>query len=266
LLLVSDLDGTLIAPIPVAEEVLDALGRFRRLIGSRSDLMLAYATGRDYDLALEGIRAFDLPMPDAILTDVGTRFLHRFPGTERYEEDQAYADRLRTVFDTGERAHVESLLGSISGVELQEATRQGTFKVSFDVDPGIDDEAVLAQVASALSQRRDRLKVVFSRDPADSRGLLDVLPREVSKASAARHLSESLGLPDRCVLYFGDSGNDTDALLAGFSGVLVGNAPESLRAFLRESAVSRGIADRLYFAESSYAAGVVEGCRYFQVL
>jgi hydroxymethylpyrimidine pyrophosphatase-like HAD family hydrolase len=77
---------------------------------------------------------------------------------------------------------------------------------------------------------------------------------------------ESLGLPDRRVLYFGDSGNDTDALLAGFNGVLVGNAPESLRAFLRENAVLRGIDDRLYFAESPYAAGVVEGCRHFEVL
>lgn len=266
LLLVSDLDGTLIAPAAAETEVLEALGHFRRLVGSRSDLGLAYATGRDYDLALEGIRVFDLPIPDAILSDVGTRILHRVPGTEDFEEDRAYANRWRAVFAADERERVEGVLGSITGVELQEEAKQSSFKVSFYVDSGIDDETALARVDSALSQARDHLKVVFSRDSADSRGLLDVLPREASKASAARHLSQSLGLPDRSVVYFGDSGNDTDALLAGFNAVLVGNAPESLRAFLRENAERRGISDRLYFAESPYAAGVVEGCHHFDVL
>jgi sucrose-6F-phosphate phosphohydrolase len=266
LLLVSDLDGTLIAPAPVRPDVVEALDRFRRLVDEGTGIVLAYATGRDYDLALEGMRAFDLPTPDVILSDVGTRILHRIRDTGTFEEDPSYAARLESALAPCERARIDMRVRLLDGVEPQEEIKQGPFKISFYVDPDVDDDVVLSRLSGCLDDDCDRVKVVFSRDPVDLRGLVDILPREVSKASATRYLSDRLGLAPASVLYFGDSGNDTDALLAGFNAVLVGNAPESLRSFLRVRANRAGIGDRLYFARSPYAAGVIEGCRHFEVL
>jgi len=55
-------------------------------------------------------------------------------------------------------------------------------------------------------------------------------------------------------------------MLAGFKGILVGNAPEALRRDLQRDAARLGILDRVYFARAPYAGGVLEGCRHFGLL
>jgi hydroxymethylpyrimidine pyrophosphatase-like HAD family hydrolase len=70
-------------------------------------------------------------------------------------------------------------------------------------------------------------------------------------------------MTDDDVVFAGDSGNDTDALLSGVRSVLVGNAPDTLRSEVRASAENRGLLDRVYFASSHFAAGVVEGLHHF---
>jgi hydroxymethylpyrimidine pyrophosphatase-like HAD family hydrolase len=108
--------------------------------------------------------------------------------------------------------------------------------------------------------------LIISHDPLQDVGLLDILPHGVAKDAAVRHLQERTRAPLERVVYAGDSGNDMAAFLAGFSGIVVGNAPESLKSRLRDLQASGGEERRLYFAESPYAGGVVQGLRHYRVI
>jgi len=60
------------------------------------------------------------------------------------------------------------------------------------------------------------------------------------------------------VLVAGDSGNDADMLRSGALGVVVKNHSSELR-YLRGR-------ERIYFAETSYSRGVLEGIRKHEFL
>jgi hypothetical protein len=55
-------------------------------------------------------------------------------------------------------------------------------------------------------------------------------------------------------------------MLSGFRVIVVGNATDALKERVRTGAHGLGIGERVHFAEASYAAGVLEGCRRFGVL
>ena len=94
-------------------------------------------------------------------------------------------------------------------------------------------------------------------------GLLDVLPEGASKRAAVEHLRVVLGLEPDGVVFAGDSGNDEEALLAGWGGIVVGNAPPELKTRLARAASQRGLDGQLFFARAGCTAGVLEGARHF---
>ena len=110
-----------------------------------------------------------------------------------------------------------------------------------------------------------RARMVVSLDERSDRGLLDVLPDGVGKATAVAYLRDRLDLAEEALVFAGDSGNDRDALLLPCPSIVVANAPASLKADLQAEADGAGTGDRLYFARSPFASGVVEGLRHFGV-
>jgi hypothetical protein len=52
-------------------------------------------------------------------------------------------------------------------------------------------------------------------------------------------------------------------MLTGFRVIVVGNADSALKEDLATESSARGICERIYFAKHPYAAGVLEGLRYF---
>jgi hypothetical protein len=256
-LLVSDLDGTLI-PDRWNDDARKGLEDLRQMIVDQG-LSVAYATGRHLELALEGIERYRLPPPAVLVCDVGTRiYIHDSDG---WIEDEAYASRIAPK-DTAIE-HVRVLLDGIPGVTLQEAPKQGRFKASFYVDASTKEERIRERILSHLGDRAKGFTVIFSIDPGDGRGLLDLLPEGASKASATAYLGELFELSSERMLYAGDSGNDVDAMLSGFNAVLVGNATAAIRAELAAAAGRSGVREHVYFAKASYARGVIEGCRHF---
>jgi sucrose-phosphate synthase len=59
------------------------------------------------------------------------------------------------------------------------------------------------------------------------------------------------------VITAGDSGNDADMLIKPLKGIVVNNHEESLETLRKQK--------HIYFAEHSYAGGVIEGLRKFKV-
>jgi hypothetical protein len=264
-LLASDLDGTLIPPA-WSDENRGALERFATMVDARRATALAYATGRDLELALSGIQANGLPIPDVLICDVGTRIYHRDAEARSYAEDVDYSAALESAVGSDMNIRVRARIDGLSGFKPQVESAQGRFKVSFHVDPAVDEARVVSEALEKLGPEAGAFNVVFSVDSIDGHGLLDVLPAGVSKNSATRHVRRLLDLDDRRVLFAGDSGNDAEILLGGVNAVLVGNASESLRRYLRDESRRLGVDDRVYFARADYAGGVIEGCRHFGLL
>ncbi|UCC51417.1 MAG: HAD-IIB family hydrolase, partial [Anaerolineaceae bacterium] len=95
-------------------------------------------------------------------------------------------------------------------------------------------------------------KVIFSGGKN-----LDIIPQRAGKGNAIKFLRRRLAIEPSCVVVAGDSGNDLEMFTAPRKGIIVANADEDLR---------RLRADRIYLASGAYAAGVLEGLRYWGVL
>jgi hydroxymethylpyrimidine pyrophosphatase-like HAD family hydrolase len=121
-------------------------------------------------------------------------------------------------------------------------------------------------VEEVLHRLGGTIQAVYSVGAPHGRGLLDLLPAGVAKDFAIRYLHDHTGVHSEDLVYAGDSGNDLAAMLTGFKVVVVGNATPGLRERLTDRGGELGILDRLFFAEASFAAGVLEGCRHFGIL
>lgn len=262
-LLASDMDGTVI-PLDDGPGWKADVGEFRREAESREGLCLAYVTGRDRDMALAGIEEHRLPHPHFLVCDVGTSVY--VPRNGDYVADREYARRMKGALDGATAADVRRALDGTPDLHLQPEPRQTPFKVSYLVPPAAHHRAVLAEVRGRIAAAAAPVEAVFSVRAPDGAGLVDVLPAGVAKDAAVHYLMEASGVDHGGLAYAGDSGNDVAALLAGFQAIVVANADEALKEELRARAGERGILHHLYFAESRYAAGVLEGCRHFGLL
>lgn len=261
-LLASDLDGTLI-PLDWHADRQDELDAFVCAVAAAPGLTLAYVTGRHLDLARQGMAHFGLPEPEFLVCDVGTTVYVRGDGD--YTEDDAYASRMRQAMGDG-GADLRQALTGVPEIAVQEEEKQSRYKLSYYVAADSDHRAVVRVVEERLAEAGATVRIVASVDPVDGRGLLDILPGGISKGYAVAYLQRRLGLERGHVLYAGDSGNDLDALLAGFNAVLVGNAAPAVKDDLRAAAARDGVEEYLYFATKDYAAGVLEGAGYFGML
>jgi sucrose-phosphate synthase len=87
---------------------------------------------------------------------------------------------------------------------------------------------------------------------------LDVIPVRGGSDLSMRHLLYKWGFMPERVLVAGDSGNDAGMLLGRTLGVVVGNYSPELNRLRNQP--------RIYFAEASHAAGILEGIEYYNFL
>jgi sucrose-6F-phosphate phosphohydrolase len=231
-LLISDIDGTLLGEPAALVRFCDWLAAHRR------EWLLAYASGRHLAAIRSAMEFESLPPADALITMVGTEVLdaagHAWPGwLERFAD-----------FD-GER--VRELLDRFEWLELQTADWQSRLKASYDVDELSPPRR--AAIERLLEQAGLDVRVILSAGR-----YLDIIPAHAGKGQAARFLAESLGVPDRDVLVFGDSGNDLDLLEQGFPSTIVANAlPELLQT----------VGTHVYHSPWPFADGVLDGIAHW---
>ncbi|MBI4881448.1 MAG: HAD-IIB family hydrolase [Planctomycetes bacterium] len=256
----ADLDGTLIPP-EANERQRSEIREFNRLVRDTVGLRLAYVTGRHRTLALDGVRAAGLVSPDYLVCDVGTS-VHVRSG-DHFRLDRSYRRILLESWGGRTSDDVASILECCPGALAQEEEHQGEFKRSYYVERPSDLDAAERWIEERLSREGVPARVMTSVDVVKNRGLVDVLPPCGAKDSALEHLRRSCGAPAHRVVFAGDSGNDLPALLSGVNAIVVGNAPEELKAEVRRRAAEQGIAERIHFATAQFAAGVIEGCKRF---
>jgi sucrose-phosphate synthase len=235
-LLLCDIDHTLLGDVESLAELL------RWLEEHRAETVFGIATGRVLESAVKVLDEWGVPMPDVLVTAVGSEIHY---GAARPVEDIGWR---RAIDHRWEPERIRQVLDGVPGLRLQPRVDQRRFKLSYFIDP--DRAPSVAEIRKRLRRHELTARVIFSHD-----AFLDLLPRRASKGGALRYLANRWGLPLDRVVTAGDSGNDAEMLTAGAWGVVVGNHSQELLPLRGQ--------DRVYFAEAEFAAGVLEGIRHY---
>ncbi|HEX5564860.1 MAG TPA: HAD-IIB family hydrolase [Sporosarcina sp.] len=229
-LLATDLDGTFVGDK-------DALGRLLQFFdGSPDEVALVYVTGRHLSSARLLMAEEGLPMPDLLITDVGTAIYRDV------EEDLDWKARMQADWQPGMVAEIAASIPSLKKQKLPDDRR-----VSFTVS---DDIGAVNEFKKALEDRAIAHSFVFS-----SNRDIDILPSGAGKGNALEYALGRYAMEDVKLLIAGDSGNDRDMLSLGHPSVIVGNAQPELRELEP--------CENLFWANANCAGGIYEAWLHF---
>ena len=261
LLLCTDLDRTLI-PNGAQPESRGARALFRQLV-AREDVTLAYVSGRHQALVEEAMNEFDLPVPDAVIADVGSTLYQVTPAGWR--QNEAWCGQMAPDWRGLTHVDLSRLLADFPALRLQPPERQNRHKLSYHVALTVDAPSLLQAIDARLKAARLRANLIWSVDEPARVGLLDVLPASANKLHAIRFLMAQQGFDEAHTVFAGDSGNDLDVLLSGLPAVLVANADPHVK--YRVAAANPA---HLYVAKGdylglngNYSAGILEGVAHY---
>jgi len=266
ILLCSDLDRTILPNGPQPES--PAARPLLRRLSAHSALTLVYVSGRHRALLQAAIEEYEIPVPDYAVGDVGTT-IYRIQGDEWLPWESWQAE-IAPDWQGMSGPQLARLFTSIEGLHLQEASKQGAFKLSYYTPAEFPRAEILAEMERRLQAAGVAASLIWSLDEAAGCGLLDVLPAGATKLHAVRFLMKQLGLDEEQVVFAGDSGNDLPVLTSGLQSVLVRNARPEVREEAEAALRERHLEERLYVARGGflgmngyYSAGVLEGASWF---
>ncbi len=236
-LIITDLDNTL-----TGDE--QALAEFIQLVRDNDHIGFGIATGRRLDSAMQLIEELGLPMPDLIDTDAGTQLHYG----ESLTPDLSWRKSIGFAWKPDD---IRNTLNEVDGLELQSESHQSEFKISYIVDTRT--KITIPKIKKILRETGLRARVSMSFGM-----YLDVTPVRGGSDLSVRHVLWKWGFAPEHVLVAGDSGNDVGMLLGRTLGVVVANHSAELNRLRNRP--------RIYFAEHSHAAGILEGIRYYNFL
>ncbi len=279
--LATDLDGTLI-PLDGNAQNADDLPRIREQL-TLAQMELIFVTGRHLASILAVMDRAQLPPPGWIIGDVGTSIYRRMtPGsawaeaspmssatpvtasTDEYQLVDEYAEHLRSILGDFGVAQLAQQLRPIDGLRPQEAEKQSQFKLSYYVQHDVIGD-VADRVAGHLADASAPYTMVASRDPFTGDGLIDLLPKRVTKAYAMNWWASKNSIDRRAILYAGDSGNDAAVFAAGYRSIIVANADATVLAAAHAAHARSGWTDRIFAAPAPATSGVLSGLRHYTV-
>lgn len=237
----SSLDNSLFGDHQALRQLVGQLSKHGRHIG------YGIATGRSLDSCMRVLKRRGLPLPDILITSVGTS-IHYCHSGQRVVEDSYWSHHIDYLW---EPKKLQKIMRRVPGSKLRSAKEQTKFKISYDIEPGVTPS--VREIKRLLRQNDLHAKIVLTE-----KHLLDLLPIRASKGLAIRYLAIKWGIPLDHILVVGDSGNDEEMLLGDTLGIVVGNhSPELTR--LRGKS-------RVYFAKGHYARGIIEGLAHYHFL
>ncbi len=258
-ILATDLDGTL---IPLAGNT-DNERDLHRLVQelAAAEMQLMFVTGRHFASVQRAMVQYQLPTADWIICDVGTT-LYRRQAEGDYQPSKRFAKHLQQIIGDFPVEDVARLLSRIAALRMQESEKQGRFKLSYYCDS--DQLAHCVElIEQVVHEHQLPYSVISSVDPFEFVGLIDLLPRNASKAYALEWWSSSLGLNLHDVVFAGDSGNDSAALGAGYRAIVVGNAAPEVLIAAQQAHAAAGLRNRIYAAQAPATSGVLAGLRHY---
>ena len=200
------------------------------------------ATGRRLDSALKLIKANKMPVPDTLVTSLGTEIYYGANLTR----DTAWTDHIDYLWRP---AKVRGILKDVPGLTLQPKIEQSRYKISYFYDGANAPD--VESIRHLLLQHELTVNLIFSFGQ-----FLDVIPVRASKGLALRWYAEQWDVPLDHILVAGGSGADEDMIRGNTLAVLVANRHNEELSDLIEM-------ERVYFAKQPYAAGILEAIEYY---
>ncbi len=238
-LIVSDIDHTLLGDDDETRKFSDLLNNLQNKIG------FAVATGRTVKSAFNVLKENNVPLPDVIISSVGSEIYYNYHGELIYS--QGWDSHISYMW---KRNRIVELLKEFDFLTYQEEETQRKFKVSFYMD---EDEQNIEKIREVLIKNKIKFNMIFSHG-----NFLDILPYRASKGKAIRYLSYRWNIPYENILVAGDSGNDEEMLKGELLGVVVANYSHELDSLKGSK--------RIYFSKRSYAGGIIDGIEYYNFL
>lgn len=266
LLICTDLDRTLL-PNGAEPESPDARLWFNRL-AQLPAITLAYVTGRHASLVREAIDAYDLPIPDFVLGDVGSTIYAC--ESENWQRWAAWETHITPDWKGRTHAELAALFQDFPALRLQEDEKQNTHKLSYYVALATNHTYLMDEMQARLRKRGIHASLIWSIDEPANIGLLDVLPARATKRHAIEFLMEQQGFDLTNTVFSGDSGNDLPVLISPVPSTLVHNASREIKVEALQMATMSRTEQALYLARGgfqgmngNYAAGILEGVAHY---
>jgi sucrose-phosphate synthase len=232
----SDLDQNLIGNPKALKKFFDVIKK------KRGNFAFGIATGRRLDSALALIRKHNIPVPDILISSLGTR-LHY---TKDLTEDIYWADHIDHSW-SGQR--IRRILGGLPGFKIQPKLEQTQFKISYYYDPQIAPS--IEEINKLLREHEITANVILSFGQ-----FLDIIPSRASKGQALRYAAQRIDIPLERILVAGGSGADEDMMRGNTLAVVVSNRHSEELSQLVDQ-------DKIYFAQKDRAEGILEAMNYY---
>ena len=237
-MLMCDIDNTLLGDPDGLHTLLDRLRKTHQRVA------FGLATGRSLESAKKILDRHRVPMPDLLITSVGSGIYYG----PNLVEDTSW---LRHIGYRWDRHAALTILESYPGLRLQHSREQRPHKISFFVDP--DRFEGTTRLIRALRKANIHVHATYSFN-----AFLDITPINASKGLALRYFAIKWGLPVERLLVVGDSGNDEEMLRGSTLGAVVGNHTGDLLSLQGKP--------EIYFAKGEYAQGILEAIDHYHFL
>ena len=234
--IVVELDHALLGDPEGLEAFVALLRQSRRHVG------FGIATGRGLEGALRLLRQHRIPLPDVLITGMGT---------ELYYAPQLTAD---TVWDQ----HIDHqwnpkalrrILDDLPGLQARPKSEQLRFKLAYEVDPA--QAPSVDEVNRILRQEDEAVNLFPSSD-----WRLDITPARASKGFALRYFADHWAIPLERVLVAGSSASDEDMMRGNPLSAVIASPHAGELSHLAE-------VERVYFSKGKHARGIVEAIDYY---
>lgn len=239
-LIITDIDDTLVGDDESMEKFIKTLNN------DHQNVTFGVATGRSLELVKDILSAKKLPVPHIIISSVGTEIYYG-SSYDNLHQDDGWSAHISYQWKP---ERIKEALAELDFLKQQEEDGERRFKLSYVMDPNEDH---LAAVHNKLAENKLRYNVAYSHD-----AYLDILPQRASKGKAIDYLSRKWHISPKNILVAGDSGNDYEMLYGKRLAVVVGNHSHELKELEGNQ--------RVYFSNSNYAAGILEGIEHYNFL
>ncbi len=232
----SDLDQSLIGNA-------EGLHRFIEVIRqNRTRATFGIVTGRRLDSALAVMKKNSIPVPDVLITSLGTQIHYG----KQLITDDFWAEHINYLWQP---FFVRRALQELPGLIPQPTMEQSRYKISYHYDPTV---APPVEDIIALLRTRDlTVNVVHSFGQ-----YLDILPTRASKGQALRYVAQRWDIPLETILVAGGSGADEDMMRGNTLAVVVGNRHYEELSQLEDL-------EQIYFATQDHALGILEAIDHY---
>jgi len=221
----------------------EALTQFIQLVRQQHrKFLFGIATGRRLDSVLKILKTYGIPTPDVLITSLGTEIYY----PPRYTPDIAWNHHIDHLWTP---QVLRRIIDPLSGITPQQKDQQSRFKVSYYYDANLAPS--MEEILTLLRQQELSVNATLSFGQ-----YLDFVPARASKGLALRYVARQWNIALEQVLVNGGSGGDEDMLRGNTLGVVVDNRH-------REELLALNDSDRVYFADSAHAGGILEAIAHY---